>query len=93
MLKRYGYVLINYKNSIEVQRSTPVNLIMGMESTYKNIYEMSEKLNKAGLGYLSLIFIKEICDDATKNKIIEKGLKKSGYVDRFKKLVESIGKN
>ena len=90
MLKTYGYVLIKNKNLIEVQRSSPVNTLMGVKDTYKTIYEMSEKLHKEGLVYLSLIFIQEICSDATKYEIIKKGLKTSGYVDKFKKLVENV---
>ena len=65
---------------------------MGLESTYKIIYDISEKLIKTGLGYFSLILIQEICTDATKRKVIEKGLKKSGYVDKLKKMVENFQK-
>ena len=89
MLKRYGYVMINHKDTIKVRRSSTVSLVMGIGSTYRTIYDICEKLVKTGLGYFSLILIQEICTDATKYKVIEKGLKKSGYVVNFKKLVEN----
>ena len=63
-----------------------------MEWQHKIIYDISEKLINTDLGYFSLILIQEICADATKHKVIEKGLKESGYVDKLKKMVENFQK-
>jgi len=88
MLKTYGYVLVKDGNFAAVQRMEKIPLSMRLSSTYKDIYEISEKMIKDGSGYLAMILIGEVCRDARKHAAIKKAFVVSGYVDRYKKIVE-----
>ena len=74
--------------NLVVQRMKPATVVMHDSNTYKNIYEISSSLIDAKLGLLAILLIGEICRDSTKNTAIKKALIKSGYIEKFKKLLE-----
>ena len=77
-------------NKIVLQRVKPATLHMQLKSTYKNVYDLSVKLQKDGYEYLGMILIGEICRDASKNSKIKKSLKDSGYVKKYKEYVQTV---
>jgi hypothetical protein len=70
-----------------LQRVTPSTLIMQFSSTYKNIYELSNKLIDNGLNILAMLLIGRLCKDATNSSSIKKALVKSVYLDKLKNIV------
>jgi DNA topoisomerase-1 len=88
ILKKYGYSLLKLDNNrLAVQRVTSPKLVMQLTSTYKDIYEISNKLENENLGVLGMLLIGQVCFDATKNVKIKKALVKSGYIEKYKELV------
>jgi hypothetical protein len=88
ILKKCGYSLGKLDNNrLAVQRVTPPKMVMQLTSTYKDIYEISNKLKNENLGVLGMLLIGQVCFDATKNVKIKKVLVKSGYIEKYKELV------
>ena len=64
-----------------------INLKMRLYTTYKNIYDISEKMVKDGSGYLAMLLIGEVCRDMKKHPAIKKVFIQSGYVEKYKNIV------
>ena len=90
LLKKYGYVTVKDGAFASIQRVGKIPFYMRLSSTYKDIYELSEKMIKDGSGYLAMILIGEVCRDASKNVIIKKAFTRSGYVDKYKEIVKQV---
>ena len=88
LLKRYGYVMVKDGNFAAIQRVGKIPLSMRLSAAYADIYELSEKMLKDGSGYLAMILIGEVCRDARKHESIKKAFVRSGYVDKYKKIVK-----
>ena len=71
-----------------IQRVGKIPLSMRLSSAYEDIYALSEKMIKDGSGYLAMILIGEVCRDARKHPSIKKAFVSSGYVDKYKRIVE-----
>ncbi len=90
VLKKYGYVLVNIDGRLAVQRIKPPSLNMQIVNTYKDIYDISKKLEEENLGVLGMLLIGQVCFDAVKNSKIKKVVIKSGYIDKYKEIVRNV---
>ena len=88
-LKKYGYVLVKVNGQLAVQRVNPASLVMQVGKTYKDIYDISKKLDDEGLGVLGMLLIGQVCFDATKSSKIKKVVVKSGYIDKYREIVRN----
>lgn len=88
LLKKYGYVMVKDGAFAAIQRVGKIPLSMRLSSAYEDIYALSEKMIKDGSGYLAMILIGEVCRDARKHPSIKKAFVSSGYVDKYKRIVE-----
>jgi DNA topoisomerase-1 len=90
VLKKYGYALVKTESGIlAVQRVSHVKLNMQMKGTYKNIYDVSNDMQKEQLGILAMLLIGQVCKDATNNSRIKKAVVTSGYLEKFKDIVRN----